>query len=225
MEKEQAVFWIEAGGAGPFEEALRREFAAIAVGPSAPRALPEVAVVIARWRDSSFNMASLDAEIATAAHQGSFCLRIQGFDDHDEGFDDAWEGSGGTIAWTGAGRAVVEILTRYQRLTPRRNAASSPPWFTRALAVHRAMHDPRKPLVLADLDHAIDTWQWTLRLDPEAGAAVQLAALFHDIERLWSEADRRVEHLAPDYQAFKDEHARAGAPSAAREAASKREEI
>ena len=39
----------------------------------------------------------------------------------------------------------------------------------------------------------------------------QLAVLLHDIERLASEPDARVEHLAADYQAFKDAHARAGA--------------
>jgi hypothetical protein len=50
-----------------------------------------------------------------------------------------------------------------------------------------------------------------LRLDPRAGLAVQLAALFHDIERLETEADARIEHRAPDYQGFKDAHARTGA--------------
>ena len=49
-----------------------------------------------------------------------------------------------------------------------------------------------------------------LRLAPEASCAVQLAALFHDVERLESEADRRVEHHAPDYAAFKDAHASRG---------------
>ncbi|HWN71341.1 MAG TPA: DUF4202 family protein, partial [Haliangium sp.] len=67
-----------------------------------------------------------------------------------------------------------------------------------------------KPLVRADLDHALDTWQWMLRLDPAASLAAQVAALFHDIERLVSEADVRVEQHALDYRAFKDEHARRG---------------
>jgi hypothetical protein len=40
---------------------------------------------------------------------------------------------------------------------------------------------------------------------------VQLAALFHDIERLVSEPDVRVEHHAADYQSFKDAHAGEGA--------------
>lgn len=63
----------------------------------------------------------------------------------------------------------------------------------------------------ADYEHALDVWQWTLILQPDAGVAVQLAALFHDIERLASEAEVRVEHRALDYQEFKDNHARIGA--------------
>ncbi len=93
----------------------------------------------------------------------------------------------------------------------RRNAASSEPWFERVLAEHRALHDLDKPLVRADLDHALDAWQWTLRLDGDVSAAVQLATLLHDVERLLSEPDARIEHLAPSYQAFKDAHAREGA--------------
>lgn len=104
-----------------------------------------------------------------------------------------------------------EVATRAQRRSGCKNAAIAAPWFDRVLEVHRALHALDKPLVRADLDHALDAWQWTLRLDPDAPAAVQLAALLHDVERLASEADARIEHLAADYQAFKDAHARAGA--------------
>lgn len=112
-------------------------------------------------------------------------------------------------------RFALEVLTRCQRLVGRRNAASSTPLFDRVLERHRALHDLGKPLVRADWAHALDVWQWTLRLDSEASLAVQLAALFHDVERLISEADVRIEHRAGDYQAFKDEHARRGAEMAA----------
>lgn len=111
-------------------------------------------------------------------------------------------------------RVALEILTRYQRLVRRRNAASSGPAFDCVLLAHRALHDCRKPLVKADLDHAVDTWQWMLRLDPNVSLACQCAALFHDIERLESEADGRIEQHAPDYQAFKDAHAQRGGDSA-----------
>jgi hypothetical protein len=102
-----------------------------------------------------------------------------------------------------------------ERLVGMRNAASEGPVFSRLLARHRALHDLSLPLVRADFDHALDTWQWTLRLDPGAGFALQAAALLHDVERLESETRRRVEHLAPSYDAFKEAHARRGAEIAA----------
>jgi hypothetical protein len=107
--------------------------------------------------------------------------------------------------------AALEVLTRYQGLVGRRNTASSGGLFDVLLARHRALHDLTLPLVRADYLHAVDVWQWVLRLAPEADLPVQVAALFHDVERLVSEADRRVEHTASDYQAFKDAHAARGA--------------
>jgi hypothetical protein len=104
-----------------------------------------------------------------------------------------------------------QIVTRCQRFLRWRNPASAVPLFERALVLLDRLHDRRKPLVAADYDHALDTWRWTLRLDLNASRAVQLAALFHDVERLASEADVRVEHHASDYGAFKAAHAQAGA--------------
>ena len=92
-----------------------------------------------------------------------------------------------------------------------RNERSSDERFAEILRRHRRLHDLDKPLVKADFDHALDVWQWVLRLRPEASLALQVAALFHDIERLVSEADVRLEQHAADYQQFKDAHARAGA--------------
>jgi hypothetical protein len=93
----------------------------------------------------------------------------------------------------------------------RRNAASRNALFDRTLAEHRALHDLAKPLVRADFNHALDVWQWVLRLAPGVDLTLQIAALFHDVERLTSEADARIEHQAPDYQAFKNAHARQSA--------------
>lgn len=130
-------------------------------------------------------------------------------------WDEAMESSPSeAISVRGAGRDVArvacEVATRYQRWIGRRNDASRAPVFDAVLRAHAGLHDCDKPLVRADFDHAVDTWQWMLRLDPDASLAAQLAALFHDVERLESEADRRVEHHAPDYQAFKDAHAKKG---------------
>jgi hypothetical protein len=55
-----------------------------------------------------------------------------------------------------------------------------------------------------------------LRLSPDASLAVQLAALFHDLERLRSEPRERREQRAGDYQAYKRRHAREGARFAVR---------
>jgi hypothetical protein len=109
---------------------------------------------------------------------------------------------------------VVAVLTRCQRWIQRDNAFSRTHLFRRISQRFRAMFDFDKPLALADYRHAVDTWQWALRLDSQAGMAVQLAALLHDVERLASETERRVEHHAPDYQAFKDAHASRGAQMA-----------
>lgn len=117
----------------------------------------------------------------------------------------------GALAVVPGPHDLVAILTRYQRLVERRNLASASAAFDRVLERHRALHDLDKALVRADFDHARDVWQWLVRLAPSASLAVQVAALFHDVERLTSEADRRVEHEAPDYDAFKAAHARAGA--------------
>ncbi|QRN96181.1 DUF4202 domain-containing protein [Archangium violaceum] len=91
---------------------------------------------------------------------------------------------------------AMEILTRYQGLVGRRNAESEGPLFDAILSRHLALHDLSKPLVVADHRHALDTWQWVLRLAPHADLALQVAALFHDVERLLSEADVACELLA-----------------------------
>lgn len=172
------------------------------------RGLAEVAGLYPAIRIEVVGGAGCDA-IAAAAWRGDG-FDFWGFDRHV----DELVARGAALAISAPGadaRAVVrEILTRAQRVVARRNAATAGPWFDRVLAAHRELHDCEKPLVRADLDHALDAWQWTLRLDAEAPAAVQLAALLHDIERLTSEAGARVEHRAIDYQAFKDAHAREG---------------
>jgi len=122
----------------------------------------------------------------------------------------------GLVLETSGGRdvaAVAQVLERYQRLLPLARPLDD--HVRRALARFRALLDLRKPLVRADHDHALDTWRWVLRLEPHASPALQLAALLHDLERVESEADVRVEHLALDYQRFKNAHARRGALRAA----------
>lgn len=108
-------------------------------------------------------------------------------------------------------RTLEEVVTRCQRLVRRTNAASANTRFDAVLGEHRRLHDLSLPLVRADFDHSLDVWQWVLRLEESASEELQIAALFHDIERLESEATARVEHLSSDYQQFKDAHAARGA--------------
>jgi hypothetical protein len=202
----RAVFRVSMGRAGTYGlpsawEALARAFPAVGL-QAAPGALqnslPSLPVPVAEWESQNFNFHQMDGRLDALAERdfGPFAVDILGGPGELEG-------------------AAGEILTRCQRWMDRRNGDSRGALFDRVLLRHREAHDLAKPLVRADYDHALDTWQWTLRLDPDAGLAVQLAALFHDIERLASEADARVEHRAADYQAFKDDHAARGAESAA----------
>ncbi len=175
-------------------EGISAEFPAVGIAAGAPaRELPGLVLTAERWESQNFNFQELDGRLDTLAESRSpFALALQGGEEE-------------------LARAARGVLTRCQRWMDRRNEASRGPLFDRVLAEHRRAHDLGKPLVRADHNHALDTWHWVLRLAPDAGLAVQLAALLHDVERLLSEADARVEHRAADYQAFKDEHAARGA--------------
>lgn len=109
------------------------------------------------------------------------------------------------------GRTAAQVALRCQRLSPRTNPQIESSQLARVLGAHRSLHDLSLPLVTADYAHSLDVWQWLLRIEPNASAALQFAALFHDVERLDSESLRRVEHEAADYQRFKNDHAARGA--------------
>ncbi len=69
------------------------------------------------------------------------------------------------------------------------------------IAGSRVPEDPR---------HADNTLEWLLRLEPDAGEALQLAALAHDIDRAIEAVKVRRSNF-DDYDAFKAAHARHGA--------------
>jgi Domain of unknown function (DUF4202) len=112
------------------------------------------------------------------------------------------------VRGTDAVGVAVEVMARYQRLLVRRNHASSTPLFDAILEAHASLFDLAQPLARADFDHALDTWQWMLRIAPNIGIAPQVAALFHDIDRLESEPHERIEHRA--HRVLDDTHARRG---------------
>ncbi len=185
------------GRTGSGVACLAKEFPTVELALVHTRSPEQVTIELDRWLDRSNDFAPFDAAIDDLVESGPATLVLQG--PHD------------AIV-----RAGLEMLTRWQRHIDRRNAASRTPAFDAVIRGTRALHDRPAPLVRADWNHALDTWQWTLRLDPNAGAAVQMAALLHDVERLESEADARIEHRAPNYQQFKMAHARRGAEIARR---------
>lgn len=176
---------------GHLSAVVAAEFPSIFVGFDADERR-EAHLSASEWDRPDFDSFRFDYAVDEVAARPPFTLRIA--DDRGE-----------------RAQFPLEVLNRCQRLIDRRNGHSHGQQFDRILRRHRELHDLAKPLVRADYNHALDVWQWVLRLDGSASLALQLAALFHDIERLVSEPDRRIEHLAANYQSFKDAHARAGA--------------
>jgi predicted metal-dependent HD superfamily phosphohydrolase len=126
----------------------------------------------------------------------------------DDRIDDLAAAGPFAVAVRGEPAVVVdEVDVRCQRWSGRRNATLPAGDLTRLLRRHRSLHPADKPLVRADYRHALDVWQWVLRLDPEAGGAVQIAALFHDVERIFTEAESRSEQTVSDYDGYKARHA------------------
>jgi len=89
-------------------------------------------------------------------------------------------GERGLVPVAAAGEPLIrlELLTRCQRWLDRRNPASGARWFDQLLLFHRSLHDRERPGARAEHNRALDTWQWVLRLDARASAAVQVASLF-----------------------------------------------
>lgn len=121
--------------------------------------------------------------------------------------DERVEQSGSALAIAVRGYDVTniacEVASRYQRFFARRNRGSSGRAFDGVLDVLGRVYGSSDELK-ADRDHVLDTWQWVLRLSPDAGLAVQIAALFHDVFRLSANARERTEHRVPDEQALAD---------------------
>lgn len=186
--------WSETAVTEPFDS-VAREFPFVAI-QAAPPGEAAIRVAVEAWRDPTFDVWAFDRALDRAAETKVLTIAVVG-------------------AAAELPSAVLEVLTRGQRVIRRYNPASATALFEAVLEAHRDLHDLSLPLVLADFDHALDVWQWLLRLAPQASLAVQLAALFHDVERLVSESRRRIEQHAVDYSAFKDRHAARGAELAA----------
>jgi hypothetical protein len=190
---EQIVITSEAQSHSALVRELAAQFPSVYIATNETRAAAGIRIRANEWRRRDFDVYRFDYEIDRAGDED---LTLHIVDDDPPR------------------SAALEIVNRCQRTIGRRNRHTQCARFEKALAAFRAAHDLDKPLVRADYNHALDTWQWLLRLDPDASLALQLAALFHDIERLDSEADVRVEQHAADYVAFKQRHAARGAEKA-----------
>jgi len=144
---------------------LAAEFPHVELASGVPRSnIPDLFITVEQWKSQIFNFYELDRRLdaLSESRRGPFGLVLVGW--------------GEELA-----RTAHEALTRCQRWTDRRNEASRCPLFDRVLEKHREAHDLAKPLVRAEYSHALDTWHWVLRLAPDAGLSVQLAALFHEV--------------------------------------------
>jgi hypothetical protein len=150
-------------------------------------------ICVEDWSHEAADALGFDRLIHSLEARGDFGLSLSSFD------------------WARSTQPALSLLTRYQRLLPLGTDIQPMPQLEQVLAAHRALHELSKPLVRADFEHALDTWRWLLRLCPGASASLQLAALFHDVERLVSEPDERIEHRAANYLVFKKRHAERGA--------------
>jgi hypothetical protein len=117
---------------------------------------------VEEWRAPGFDPFTWDPRVFTAAGTERLALHLVGAED------------------AGLARSALEILTRYQGLVGQRNADSSGSLFDHLLERHRAQYTLEDAQERARYQHALDTWQWVLWLEPQADLATQLAALFHD---------------------------------------------
>lgn len=140
------------------------------------------------WARGEVDLPAFDDRIDDLAAAGPFAVVIQGEPSETSG-------------------VAEEVGIRCRRWRMERNGALPGEELTRLLLRHRDLHASGLPLVRADYRHALDVWQWILHLEPEASGAVQLAALFHDIERISSEPEVRTEQAVADYDEYKVRHA------------------
>lgn len=168
----------------------------VSLGRAAARRSPDyVEVDLEAWRADHIDWWRFDRAVDAQGERGGVRLRISWAD--GPAADEA-----AALMW--------QVALRCQRWAWRTTPHSDFMIHT-VLPRYRKLHPRSRPLAIADWAHAVDTWQWTVAMRPDAGCAVQTAALLHDIERLSSEIVARREHLSSDYQEYKRAHAHAGA--------------
>jgi hypothetical protein len=143
-----------AGGALPARTAAR-DFPTVEVASRLEVADDVVAVDSAAWRDGDADFYWIDAQADALGDRGLV-----------------------PVATAGEPLIRLELLTRCQRWLDRRNRHSRAPWFNQLLHFHRSLFDRVQAGGRAQHNRGLDVWQWVLRLDPDASASLQAAALF-----------------------------------------------
>lgn len=159
--------------------ALSREFPSVAAGTTNEPARGLAVIAADAWDDDAQRDFAPFERAARAANLGGTLSIV-------------------ATARTRVERVTHELLTRFQRYLGRRNEASATRQFDSVLRLCAALHRADVPRAVSARDHALDAWQWVLRLDPWASFEVQVAALFHDVERIVAEPDPRRPSLVPE---------------------------
>ncbi|MDC0710776.1 hypothetical protein POL68_20030 [Stigmatella sp. ncwal1] len=155
---------VEALRAGKHWALLAARFPAVAVQTLASGEGAQVLrLEVEEWRAPGFDPCTWDPRVFTAAGTERLALHLVGTEDEE------------------LARSALEILTRYQGLVGQRNADSSSSLFDHLLDRHRGQYALSEASARARYQHALDTWQWVVWLEPQADLATQLAALFHDL--------------------------------------------
>jgi hypothetical protein len=109
-------------------------------------------------------------------------------------FDVAAESVAIAVRGDAAVSVAGQVLTRYQRFLYRTNRWSTDTMFTDLVRRYAYASD-------AERDRALDTWQWTLRLDRDASLPLQIASFLHAVDRE-DETDGLRAHRAQTATAF-----------------------
>jgi hypothetical protein len=140
---------------------LRRELSCDVIHTVPRCAVPEVVLGLHDWQNPRANVLGFDRLLASTRKYGDFRLVLRG------------------KRWLRCFQPAFQILTRYQRLLPLPAELPVMPELSRVLEAHSAAFAERSS---QGFERSLDIWRWSLRLGRAARAAVQLAALFGELE-------------------------------------------
>lgn len=141
---------------------LRHQLRSDVVRDASQLRLPTVRISLHDWSHPAADVRSFDRLFDSVQREGACCLVLWCTD------------------WLAGSQSAIELLNRYQRLLPVPNVVV-PPELGAALRLYDALFPSSDVVARERHEVGLDTWRWLLRLTPEAGPELQLAALFHDL--------------------------------------------